>query len=507
MIPRLFDGTATTFTSGGITTLTDAISCTVIEKRNGEYELEMVVATTNPYFEQIQVGRLIVAKPNHDQGVQAFEIYEISKPINQQVTVLAHHISYRMSFIPVKPFVATGINDTLTGLNSTYVAETNPFTITTNITNTGSTYNQAVPASLRSRLGGTEGSLLDVFGGEYKWDNFTASLLSARGSNNGVELRVGKNIVTLDQNINWENVLTGVLPYWVSEDGLTVYYGDVQYSVNVGDYPYKRTGLLDTSELFDTAPTNAQLNQAGADYLATTSILTPDTNITVSFVDLSDTTEYQYPAIEQINLCDTVAVYYAPLGISFTAKVVSLTYDVLAERTLSVEIGTPKSTMSQTINAVVSNSASYQKLVSIVQDVDYDLGAITTRVSTVEGDLETANEDISELSQTANGISASVATIQQDYVGATAVEITASEGVNVYTNATLNDQGEIQYSTAHLNLQSDGMRIHNANDVIVAEATTSLFRVTGGAFQTGGWQMAQADESGGKTLDFYWVGE
>ena len=147
MIPRLLPANTTNFNTAGIS-LTDAISCKVTEERNGVFTLEMVVATTTPYFDQIKEGMLIVAKPNHTQGLQAFEICKVTRPILQRVTIYANHISYKQSFIPVEPFSCTGITATLQGLVS-HSLETNPFTFTTTITNTTSTYNQIAPASLR----------------------------------------------------------------------------------------------------------------------------------------------------------------------------------------------------------------------------------------------------------------------------------------------------------------------------------------------------------------------
>ena len=41
MIPILFDSDEENFTSNGIGRLSDAISCVVLEERNGRYELEM----------------------------------------------------------------------------------------------------------------------------------------------------------------------------------------------------------------------------------------------------------------------------------------------------------------------------------------------------------------------------------------------------------------------------------------------------------------------------------
>ena len=416
MIPILFDGKATDFSTNGITRLSDTISCVVTEERNGVFELEMVIATTTPYYEEIKEGMLIVAKPNHTQDPQAFEIYEITRPINQRVTIRAHHISYRLSFIPVEPFSCTGITDTLNGLIS-HSMETNPFTFTTTITNEQSTYNQTAPASLRSRLGGTEGSVLDVFGGEYLWDNFNVNLLLHRGQNNGVQLRVAKNISALEQNTNFENVVTGALPYWANEDGTINLYGDIQYNANADDYAYKRTVLLDLSEEFEDTPSITQLNTAAQQYVNRNNLGIVNTNIKLSFVDLADTDEYEGSPLERVNLCDTVSVIYNPLSITFQAKAIRLTYDVLAERTLEVEIGDARSTITKTISDLVGDVSSVvtvgKKLVSVTQRIDREVGEITQTVAEVQEDVGDINNSLDGVNTQITTINNNVSTIQQ----------------------------------------------------------------------------------------------
>lgn len=413
MIPRLVN--TYPFTGTGIT-LTDTISCKVTEERNGAFELEMVVATTTPYFEEIKEGRYILAKPNHTQGAQAFEIYEISRPINQRVTIRAHHISYRLSFIPVEPFSCTGITDTLNGLIS-HSIETNPFTFTTTITNEQSTYNQTAPASIRSRLGGTEGSVLDVFGGEYVWDNLTVSLLLHRGQDNGVQLRVAKNISALEQTTNLENVVTGALPYWSNEDGTVNLYGDIQYNSHVNDYDYKRTVLLDLSEQFETAPSSTQLNTAAQQYVNQTNLGIVNTNIKLSFVDLADTNEYEGSPLERVNLCDTVTVIYNPLSITYQAKAIRLTYDVLAERTLEIEVGDAKSTIAKTISDLVGDISSVvtvgKKLISVTQKIDREVGEISQTVAEVQEDVGDINDSLDGVNTQITTINNNVSTIQQ----------------------------------------------------------------------------------------------
>lgn len=473
MIPRLLNANVTDFTQVGIP-LTDTEYCKVKEERNGVFELELRVATTTPYFEELEVGKIIVAKPNHDQGLQAFEIYEITRPILQRVTVRANHISYRTSFIPVKPFSCTGITETLNGL-ITNSMETNPFTFNTTITNEQSTYNQTAPASLRSRLGGTEGSVLDVFGGEYKWDNFTINLLLHRGQDNGVELRVAKNISDLEQTKNLENVVTGALPYWSNEDGTIFYYGDIQYNSAVTDYEYKRTVVLDLSDQFETAPTSSQLNSAAVEYLSQSNLGIPTTNIKLSFVDLADTDEYKDSPLERVNLCDVVNVLYYPLLISFKAKVISLTFDVLAERTLEVEVGDSKSTISKTISDLVGDVSSVVKtgkrLVSVTQKIDREVGSITSTVASVQEAQEQLQDNLESTNNTITTIQENVSSVQQTTSSIqTQVSQTQTDLQNNYaTKSELSSSVSSLSTTIQQTAQDITLTISDVQDVISSQ--------------------------------------
>lgn len=472
MIPILFDGKATDFSTNGITRLSDTISCKVTEERNGVFELEMVIATTTPYYEEIKEGMLIVAKPNHTQDPQAFEIYEITRPINQRVTIRAHHISYRLSFIPVEPFSCTGITNTLNGLTS-HSMETNPFTFTTTITNEQSTYNQTAPASLRSRLGGTEGSVLDVFGGEYLWDNFNVNLLLHRGQNNGVQLRVAKNISALEQNTNFENVVTGALPYWTNEDGTINLYGDIQYNANADDYAYKRTVLLDLSEEFEDTPSITQLNTAAQQYVNRNNLGIVNTNIKLSFVDLADTDEYEGSPLERVNLCDTVSVIYNPLSITFQAKAIRLTYDVLAERTLEVEIGDARSTITKTISDLVGDVSSVvtvgKKLVSVTQRIDREVGEITSTVASVQETVEDVQGDVSTLQGNVSTIQGDIGDLQGD-VGELGDSL---DGVNTQITTINTNVSNIQQTAQSIQTQVTQTQTTLENDYATKDQLSS----------------------------------
>lgn len=389
MIPILFEKNSQSFQTNGIGRLAGCIDCYVTEERNGQFDLEMVYPTVGVLYNELQVGRIICAKPNRTQTRQAFEIYKITKPLNQRVTVLAHHVSYRQSFIPVEPFTETGISRTLTALNS-HCLETSPFTFTTNITNSETVYFQNTLKNLRQCLGGTKGSLLDLFGGEYEWDNFTVKLWKHRGSDKGVALRYAKNITDINQEENIENTVTGVIPYWQNSDGTVSFYGDIQYTSTASQYAYHRTQILDLSSEFQTAPTLEELNQARANYILRAEIGDPEKNIQVSFIDLTQTTDSN-AVLETVDLCDIVHVIYEPLGITYDAKVIKTVWDVLRDRYSQIEVGTVRSTFSKTIASTIGEihelHLSNNRLISITQTINYELGEVQTTVAQVDDDL------------------------------------------------------------------------------------------------------------------------
>lgn len=354
MKPILFDKDATTFTTNGKGRL-DCIECKVVEERNGQYELSMTITEDVLHASEIEMSSIIVVKPSQNGSNQAFRVYKITKADNGRFDISAQHISYQLSYIPAMPFAVVASQsacaETLQGLKNNS-AEDNPFTFWTDVT-TISSYNQTIPASIRQRLGGIEGSVLDQFGGEYEWDNYTVKLWKNRGlSTPNVTLRYGKNITDISQEKYISNTITGICPYWTDTDGkqTVILPEKVVESEYADNYPYRRTITVDMSQEFETAPTEEQLRAKAEDYLDKEGIGIPTVSIKVSFINLADTEEYKDIApLQNVSLCDRVAVQFEKLGIDATAKVVKTTYDVLAERYDSIEVGTVKTSLAQTI--------------------------------------------------------------------------------------------------------------------------------------------------------------
>lgn len=349
MIPILFSESATTFNTNGIGRLSDTISCVCTEERNGEYEVELEYAVEGKYVNEIKYNRIIVIKPSQENTLQAFRIYKIEKSImGGSIIVNAQHISYQLASIPLKPFAASSLANALTKLISESM-ETNPFTFTTDKTSAVAC-GMNVPIMCRSMLGGHEGSLLDVYGGEWKFDNYTCSLLNARGADRGVTIRYGKNLVSLQQEESIANTITGVVPYWKASDSNECVYANPVYASTASNFPYKRTEIIDFSDKFDYKPTAAQLTTLAQQYIEKNNIGHPSVSLDVDFINLADTEEYKGIApLENVLLCDTVTVIFEKLGITEKAKVVRTEYDCLAERYNKVEIGTIRSSLAVTI--------------------------------------------------------------------------------------------------------------------------------------------------------------
>lgn len=360
---KLFPANARDFSTLGLGTAQDATYCRVTEERNGTFELEMDYPITGKRYKDIGLRTLILAKSNPWSDLQAFRVYEISKPINGIVTISAEHISYDMSGYSVSPFRAGEISSAFQNIASHCVVKDQPFTFWTD-KKVSAVMEPIVPNNMRSLLGGEEGSILDVYGtGEYEFDNFDVKFHLHRGSDRGVTIRYGKNLSDLKQDENCSSVFTGVYPYWYKEETEQDENGHEtttetlhqlpNYIVKCpGEFDYTRIFVLDLSSEFEDEPTDAEMVDAANKYITDNNLNKPDVNLTVSFEDLSRFTNGSPNGIpERVSLCDTVTVIFPKLKVSSKAKVIKTTYDAIADKYVSVELGeTRRSDLSTTIS-------------------------------------------------------------------------------------------------------------------------------------------------------------
>lgn len=343
----LFESTEKEFETNGLGSLPDAISCEVTEERNGEFELEMTYPINGKRYSDLSLRRFILAKPNPYSEPQPFRIYAISKPIGGIVTVNAEHVSYDLTGIPVAPFSADAASNVFVKMKAAASVDC-PFTFWTDKT-TKATMKVVKPSSIRSLLGGVEGSILDVYGGEYEFDKFTVKLHNNRGANRGVSIRYGKNLTDLKQEENCSAVYTGVYPFWYSEDDGLVTLSEKIVEAE-GTYNFTRIYPLDLSSEWQEKPAESDLRDRAKAYIKNNDIGIPKVSLDVSFVQLSQSEEYKdISLLEDVYLCDTVNVEFPELGVSATARCNKTVFDVLTNKYTKIELGDAKSNLASTI--------------------------------------------------------------------------------------------------------------------------------------------------------------
>lgn len=343
MIPILYTSAETAFTSNGLGRLRDCIKCTVTEERNGIYECEFQYPVTGRRFKDIEEGCYIGVTHDDSGDRQPFQIYRRSAPLNGIVTFYARHISYRLNNVMLNPFTASSASAAMAGIESNSI-NTNPFTFWTDKT-TSADFSLAKPSSVRGILGGVQGSIIDVYGGEYEFDRYTVKLHAARGVSSGVTIRYGKNMSDLEQDIDTGGTYDSIVPFWM-QDGVLV----VPDERIIGTTKLKPVTMDFTAE-FEEQPTKTQLANAAQSYLNNNKPWVPKENIKVDFVQLWQTEEYKDVAVlQRVNLCDRVNVFYPALGVTAeNVEVIKTVYNVLTETYDEMELGDARSTFAQTI--------------------------------------------------------------------------------------------------------------------------------------------------------------
>lgn len=388
MIPILYNADETAFENFGVGHLTDAISPHVVEERNGEFTFEMQYPIFGEHYEELKLRSIILAKPSPAQVPQGFRIFRISKPINGIVTAEARHLRYDLEGFPVTPFSANGVVNALAAIKSHAMVSHN-FTFSTNKTNAQS-MTLTAPASTLSLLGGVQGSLLDIYGGEYKYDNFEVKLLRQRGADNGVVIRYGVDLLDLTQEENCAKVYTGVMCFWKSMQDGTLVTGEVQ---SAGTFDYCRINVIDLSAEYENAPSVAQLNQKAVDYINNNAVGVPRVSINLKFANLEQTEEYSNIR-QSVELCDQITVEFVKLGVSAMARIIRTDYDVMNEKYISVDIGDSRTSLADSFVSVQTKAESAPTATEMQQAITATTAAITGAEGGAVRLLDTNNDGL-----------------------------------------------------------------------------------------------------------------
>lgn len=397
--PVLYKANETNFNHLGLGALADSMNVLVPEERNGQFYLEMDYPVDGVMFKELKNDRLIKADASNNLKQQRFKIVRITKPSKGIVSIYAEHISYHTQEMQLKPLAAYSGN-AQSGLNAwkDNIVDSHPFTVYSDITHLShGEWSIEKVENARKALGGVAGSILDSYGGEYRFDNYHIGLYQNRGNDNGALIAYGKNLTELEQEEEIANTYTSVYPYSVfTEEGseesklitLPEYFVDSEY---VSNFARRKILLVDFSE--EKIADATRLRTVANQYVKNNGIGIPKINLKVKFVDLAKTLDYEHlKIVEEINLCDWVNIYFEELGIRSRAKVIKTVWNVLLDRYEEIELGESRASLSQSIETTVDG-----KLETVRSQLNTIQISVDGKTKTYRGPVEPTEGKIGDL--------------------------------------------------------------------------------------------------------------
>jgi phage minor structural protein len=362
MRPILFNKNETAFDTYGLGEL-NVTKGTVTRERNGNYTLYSEIPANDPMVATLEKEMKLKADAGLRTKNQTFEISRIVKDSSNIVKIYGQHISHKLEYMGLvngRPFSGSAFTALAIWHNAT-IGDLR-FDVWSDIQTTGKgVFDISKMENARQALGGVEGSILDIYGGEYEFDNMTVRLHKQLGRTAPTVLEYGRNILSAELDETIESSYTSVLPFATytpdkpegdtsdsQPDPVTVTlpenYVDSKYKAL---YAHRRIKVVDFSSEFKSdsknkdIPTPDKLRKIATDYMERNAIGKPKINIKIEYADLAKTLDYADNGwIEEVELCDIVPVYYPQIGLTDeTLKITTITYDFVNERNESVEFG------------------------------------------------------------------------------------------------------------------------------------------------------------------------
>lgn len=326
----------------GYGALSDAITCEVTEELNGGYTLEMKYPLLGVRQEYLFPGNIIMAKPNHSQVIQPFRISQVKKSLGNSISVYANHISYDLSgYVMLSAQTYNSLSAVLNAMNSktwdTEGSAFHQFHFDTDIYSTA-TFSMPALQTMKSWMGGQDGSILGVYGGEWQYNGFDCILASRRGQDTGIRISYGKNLAGYDKQNDYSQY-SHICAYWKNSD--TVVTSDLVQTRNQCAF---RVAYYDATKEYETAPTVTQLNASAAAQVSKANTLAENIKVTPAQIGNN-----------AIGLGDTVLICYEDV---FETRVIKVVWDVLADNYKMLELGTKKESITDTIKSLSSSGTT-----------------------------------------------------------------------------------------------------------------------------------------------------
>lgn len=390
MQPILFPSNERNFNTLGLGVIANVSKCEVTEELNGMYELEMVIYNEDGFGGDFinatpmpQERDIILAKANDfDQG-QPFRIYKITKLDDFSIEIYAKHITFDASKYYVSPIFKheSSFNGALQEIATKIEPKNHPFRLSTDLSTV--TQFESLFKGLGDLIQGTEGSLLQRYGGEISRDMFHIRYNRRRGRDTDVVIAAEKNMTGLEVDIDTDGVITRIVP-WANknENADSGSKDDKEFihlpekfvdSPHINDYEQP---LIESVE-FDGVETEEQLRSKAKGFFTRNKRDIPKVNVKVQFIPLWEIHGYEdFVNIERLQMGDRVPVSHPRMTADMNARVVKTIYDSIEEHYIEIELGDFATTISSethknsidVIDRVEKERSSWEKVVDIVTE-------------------------------------------------------------------------------------------------------------------------------------------
>lgn len=359
--PILYKANETNFEHLGVSVLSDASKCYVSRERNGIYILEFDYPVNGKDVDKIKEGMYIKADAGYRTKNQRFIVSKITKTQNEFKLYCQHISQVKTTMNAIRPDISVTSVSAMGALRvwrDNLLDSREEFFVQSDISTLNSTtWKVENIENARDALGGKAGSILDVWGGEYEFDNLNITLHKSMGIDNPTIIAYGKNLLDLEQEQSILETYTSVFPFKKYTDDnnreqLITLPEILLDSTHLNKFTHRRILKVDFSS-DENLKTVEQLRSKAKSYIKSNNVGVPKTNLKINYQDLSKVEGvFDNPALEQIDLCDRLKVYYNELGIlNENAKVVKVIWDVILEENHEIEVGDSRSSFTDSTSA------------------------------------------------------------------------------------------------------------------------------------------------------------
>lgn len=381
--PVLFESSESDFDTQGIGVLTDCLNVEVTNEFNELPELKLDYLATGDIANELTKDRIIMADVGEGYLKQLFRIDSVKKSIDNKIEVTASHILNDLSYNTLKQNISASAVAPVAAFNllKNNLEQPEPkLKMVSSINGTTSiNWDMTKIDNAKKALGGADGSLLQMFKGEYLFDNYTIHFERTIGTKTGKVIQYGKDLIQVNQEENIEETYSAIKPFTKvgsGDDEKIVYLPERIIKAN-SNFEKLRVLTKDFSQ--DKLETVYQLRSRTNKYITDNKVGIPKVTLQFEMEDIKDDLGF----VDELDMGDEVTVYFANLNIDTTARVIKTVWDGLLHRYKTVSIGDKTTTTSD----YQSNQNNY--------------------INSVDKNAEEANKGVAEVSKDVSDLKAS----------------------------------------------------------------------------------------------------